>query len=62
MERDTTIFPPDSGQASTPDQVENQTTGTYEDTASDTTEGAAHDSMDHTGSGDTAGQSADSTQ
>ena len=78
MERDTTIFPPDSGQAATPEQVENQTTGTYEDTASDTTQGDAyreerppaadsaahdsHDSMDHPGAEDTTGQTPDTTQ
>jgi hypothetical protein len=55
MERDTTIFPPDSGQAATPGEVENQTTGTYEDSV-------AHDSMDHTGAGDTTGETPDSTQ
>jgi hypothetical protein len=54
MERDTTMFPPDSGQAATPEQVENQTTGTYEDTASDpAADSAAHDSMDHTGADST---------
>ena len=75
MERDTTMFPPDSGRAQTPEQVENQTTGTYQDTASDTTGGdgyreerppaadsAAHDSMEHTGAGDTTGQTPDTTQ
>jgi hypothetical protein len=42
MERDTTIFPPDSGRAATPDEVEDQTTGTYSDSASDTTGGEAN--------------------
>jgi hypothetical protein len=40
MERDTTIFPPDSGTPSqTPEEVESQTTGTYSDTSSQDTTG-----------------------
>ena len=67
MERDTTIFPPDSGQAATPEQVENQTTGTYEDTASDTTQGDAYPedrpaAEDSAGHDSTTGQTPDSTQ
>jgi hypothetical protein len=74
MERDTTMFPPDSGQSQAPDQGASQTTDTSEDSAADTTEGngyrserpaaadsAAHDSMDHTGAADTTGQASDST-
>jgi hypothetical protein len=73
MERDTTMFPPDSGQSAAPEQVEDQTTGTYQDTATDTTRGdasqeerppaadsGAHDSMDHTGAGDTTAHTGDS--
>jgi hypothetical protein len=43
MERDTTIFPADSGNPSkSPEEVESQTTGTYSDTSSqDTTGGNA---------------------
>jgi hypothetical protein len=51
MERDTSIFPPDSGQPATPEQVEDQTTGTYGDSAASTT-----------GAGDTTAGTPDSTQ
>lgn len=41
MERDTTVFPPKDEAQATPGEVEDQTTGTYEDTASQDTSGAA---------------------
>jgi hypothetical protein len=41
MERDTTMFPDKGGPPATPDQVEDQTTGTYEDSASTDTSGTA---------------------
>jgi hypothetical protein len=55
MERDTTIFPDSGGTPATPSQAEDQTTGTYEDSAwqdkpaGDTTAGA----KDTTSVGDT---------
>jgi hypothetical protein len=57
MERDTTIFPPDSGNASkTPEDVERQTTGTYSDTsAQDTAGGVSHDTAGGHAAEDTAG-------
>jgi hypothetical protein len=45
MERDTTIFPSDSGRSSqAPEEVQSQTTGTYSDTGSqDTSAGVSQD-------------------
>jgi hypothetical protein len=40
MERDTTMFPDKAGKPATPDEVEDQTTGTYEDSAWRDTSGA----------------------
>ena len=40
MERDTTMFPAEGGPPATPEQVEDQTTGTYEDSAWRDTSGA----------------------
>lgn len=57
MERDTTIFPPDSGNPSqTPEDVESQTTGTYSDTsAQDTAGGVSHGTAGGPAADDTAG-------
>jgi hypothetical protein len=40
MERDTTMFPPEEGAQQAPQEAEDQTTGTYEDTAAGDTSGA----------------------
>lgn len=56
MERDTTIFPPKDQPSATPEQVEDRTTGTYEDSAWRDTTGAEQNPAGYRGMERPAGE------
>ena len=55
MERDTTMFPPEGGPPVSPDRAEDQTTGTYEDSASANQNPPGYRGMERPVEGDSAG-------